>query len=334
MTVKSTYKAYFVNKEGKEPATTSIVQRSIENLPAGDVTIEVLYSSLNYKDALSATGAPGVTRNYPHVPGIDAAGTVIASETNQFHVGDNVLVTGYDLGMDTDGGYGQYIRVPANWVVPLPEGLSLKKSMILGTAGFTAALCVNLLLQNNLKPENGEVVVTGATGGVGSLAVALLSTLGYTVVASTGKNSEHDYLKSLGAATVIDRAELDDQSGRPLLKARWASAVDTVGGNTLSTVIKSTKLEGSVAACGVAGGSELNLTVFPFILRGIRLLGADSAMCPMDLRLKLWQKLATDWKINTLGEIHHTIKLEDLDDYIDKILKGQIRGRMLVDLGE
>ena len=222
MTLKPTYKAYLVNKEGKEPATASIVQRSTENLAAGDVTIEVIYSSLNYKDALSATGAPGVTRNYPHVPGIDAAGTVIASETDQFRVGDKVLVTGYDLGVDTDGGYGQYIRVPSNWVVPLPAELTFKESMILGTAGFTAALCVNLLIQNNIKSGDGEVVVTGATGGVGSLAVALLSKLGYTVVASTGKNSEHDYLKTIGAATIIDREELNEQTGRPLLKTRWS----------------------------------------------------------------------------------------------------------------
>jgi len=332
MTIEQKHRAYLVTKEEKQPAKSSIVYRSIDALPAGDVIIRVEYSSLNYKDALSASGSPGVTRNYPHVPGIDAAGTVAASDSPDFKIGDKVLVTGYDLGVDTDGGYGQYIRVPKGWVVPLPAGLSIKESMILGTAGFTAAICVNLILQNNLRPEHGEVVVTGATGGVASLAVALLAKLGFTVIASTGKTDQHDYLKSLGAADVIDRNELNDQSGKPLLKSRWAGAVDTVGGNILTTVLKSTKLEASVAACGVVGGPKLDLTVFPFILRGVRLLGADSAMCPRDLRLDLWKRLSTNWKLDNLEQITTTIKLEDLDEYVAKILKGQIRGRVLVDL--
>ena len=329
----NSYKAYLAVRNPDGSIQTSVTTRSKSDLPAGDVLIKVAYSSLNYKDALSATGAPGVTKNYPHVPGIDASGEVVESQVPEFKPGDAVLVTGYDLGVETDGGYGEYIRVPADWVVPIPSGLTKRESMIFGTAGFTAALSVHSLIHNNILPDSGPVLVTGATGGVGCIAVAILAKLDYTVIASTGKSSEHDFLKKLGASTVIDRDEINDQSGRPLLKSSYAGAVDTVGGNTLTTVVKSIQQHGSVAACGVVAGPKLELTVFPFILRGVRLLGVDSALCPNNLRHETWQKLAGDWKIDHLNDIATTIHLEELDSSVAAILKGKIRGRVIVEIG-
>ena len=243
-----------------------------------------------------------------------------------------MLVTGYDLGADTDGGYEEYIRVPADWVVPLPLDLSLKESMILGTAGFTAAIGVTAMLENNLRPSAGEVVVTGATGGVGSFAVALLAREKFQVVAATGKKDATDFLISLGAKRVISREELNDESGKALLRAVWAGGMDTVGGNTLSTLVRSTKNHGVISACGVVGGAELDLTVYPFILRGVRLIGVDSAQWPREPRWKIWRKLSHEWKIEQLESIATTITLEQLPDYIEKILKGQIRGRVVVEI--
>jgi acrylyl-CoA reductase (NADPH) len=332
MNLPDTYKAYLVTKDAENRASASIVKRKFTELPPGEVVIKVACSSLNYKDALSVTGSPGVTKNYPHVPGIDAAGVVVASESGQFKINDKVLVTGYDLGANTDGGYAEYIRVPADWIVPLPENLTLKESMIYGTAGFTAAICVAQLQRNGVRPEQGEVVITGASGGVGCVAVAILAKEGFQVVASTGKPEAHDFLKKLGATRVIGREELNDQSGRPMLKAVWAGAVDTVGNNTLATIVKSTIVQGSVAACGVVGGPKLDLTVFPFILRGVNLLGADSALWQMEPRRKLWHKLATDWKIDDLESISQMIGLDELDEHVAKILKGQIRGRAVVEI--
>lgn len=299
-------------------------------MPEGDVIIRVAYSSLNYKDALSATGSPGVTKNYPHVPGIDAAGEVEQSQDARYKPGDKVLVTGYDLGSNTDGGYSEYIRVPADWVVPLPENLSLKQSMMLGTAGFTAAIGVQLIQRNGVMPDSGEVVVTGATGGVGSIAVAILAKLGYQVVASTGKADAHEFLKQLGAHRIVDRSEFNDTSGRPLLKGVWAGGIDTVGGNTLSTLIRSVNVQGAVAACGVVAGPKLDLTVFPFILRGVNLLGIDSALWPREPRHEIWRKFADDWKLDNLDAITQTIGLDELDEYVALILKGKIRGRIVV----
>lgn len=330
MALPKNYKAYLVTKDAENRASAAIVNRPIDELSPGEVTIKVAYSSLNYKDALSATGNPGVTKNYPHVPGIDAAGVVIASDSDQFRIGDKVLVTGYDLGSNADGGYAELICVPAEWVVPLPDGLSLKESMIFGTAGFTAAICVEQLQRNGVLPEQGEIVVSGATGGVGCLAIGILAKEGYNVVASTGKADAHDFLKVLGASRIISREELDDQSGRPMLKSIWAGAVDTVGGNTLATIVKSINVQGSVAACGVVAGPKLDLTVFPFILRGVNLLGADSALWPREPRRQIWQKLATKWKLKNLEEISQTIGLPEIDESVKKILKGQIRGRTVV----
>jgi acrylyl-CoA reductase (NADPH) len=330
MNSRQSFKAYLVSKDKNGNTTSSIVTRTIKDLPLGDVIIKVAYSSLNYKDALSATGNPGVTKNYPHVPGIDAAGKVVSSESEEFIIGDEVLVTGYDLGTNTDGGYSEYVRVPSKWVVPLPKNISLIESMILGTAGFTAAVGMQLLLENGLHPEMGEVLVTGATGGVGCFAVTILARNGFSVVASTGKNESHEFLKTLGAHRIINRSMLNDTSGRALLKSVWAGGIDTVGGNTLTTLLKSSKQHGCVAACGVVAGQNLDLTVFPFILRGVRLLGIDSAQWPKTSRLLIWQKLANEWKPKNLDNFSQIIGLEDLEKYITRILKGKIRGRIVV----
>jgi acrylyl-CoA reductase (NADPH) len=308
-----------------------IRQRELSDLPAGELLIEVKYSSLNYKDALSASGNKGVTRKYPHTPGIDAAGVVATSSTSQFGAGDQVIVTGFDLGMNTAGGFGQYITVPASWAVKLPQGMTLKESMAYGTAGLTAALCVMRLMAFGLSKDSGEVLVTGATGGVGSVAVGILAKLGFNVVAATGKTNEKDFLTQLGAKTIISRDEANDTSGRPLQKGRWAGVVDAVGGNILATAIKSTKYGGLVAACGNTMSADLAISVYPFILRGVSLLGVDSVEIPMNTRLRTWQKLGHDWKFDLSGFVSECA-LEELSPKIDLILKGGIRGRVVVDL--
>lgn len=323
------FKALVVSEENGK-FIRIVAERKIDDLPAGDVLINVKYSSLNYKDALSATGNKGVTRKYPHTPGIDAAGIVAASSSYKFKAGDEVLVTGYDLGMNTSGGFAEYIRVPVEWIVKLPQGLTLKESMIYGTAGFTAALSLYKLQQCSEEKITGEVLVTGATGGVGSLAVALLSKNDYDVVASTGKKDKADFMKKLGAKEVINREDVDDKSGKPLLTRRWKAAVDTVGGNILATVIKQMDYRSSVAACGNTYSPELNTTVFPFILRGVNLLGINSAETPMDLRLKIWHKLASEWKPDCLDEIYTECSLEQLNEKIDLILQGKITGRVVI----
>jgi len=325
------FKALVVTEENGK-FIRKIDERKIDDLPAGDVLIKVKYSSLNYKDALSAIGNKGVTRKYPHTPGIDATGIVAETSSNKFKEGDEVLVTGYDLGMNTSGGFAEYIRVPAEWIVKLPKGLAIKESMVFGTAGFTAALALYKLEQCSEVKIQGEVLVTGATGGVGSLAVAILSKNGYQVVASTGKKDQTEYLKKIGAKEVIGRDEVDDKSNRPLLNRRWKAAIDTVGGNILATVIKQMDYRCSVASCGNTYSPELHTTVFPFILRGVNLLGINSAETPMDLRLKIWEKLANEWKPYCLDEIYTECSLEQLSDKIDLILQGQIIGRVVIKL--
>jgi putative YhdH/YhfP family quinone oxidoreductase len=322
-----------VSETPEKTFTREIRERALNDLPAGELIIEVKYSSLNYKDALSATGNKGVTRKYPHTPGIDAAGVVVDSTTKLFAVGDQVTVTGFDLGMNTSGGFGHYISVPALWATRLPQGLSLKDSMGYGTAGLTAALCIIRLMASGLSKDSGEVLVTGATGGVGSVAVAILGKLGFNVVAATGKASEHDFLKDLGATSILSREEANDTSGRPLQKPRWAGAIDTVGGNILATALKTAKYGGMVAACGNAMSPELNINVFPFILRGVSLLGVDSVEIPMRARQMAWTKLAGEWKVD-LGKLLTEVSLEELNPKIDAILKGDIRGRVLVDLSK
>jgi acrylyl-CoA reductase (NADPH) len=280
----SSFQALVVRETADGEFTRQIEERALADLPDGEVLVCVHYSSLNYKDALSASGHKDVTRSYPHTPGIDAAGVVEESVAAEFRPGDPVIVTSYDLGMNTPGGWGQYIRVPAAWVVPLPQDLTLRESMIYGTAGFTAALSVHRLEAHGLAPDAGEVLVTGATGGVGSLAVAILARAGYQVVAASGKADAGPFLRDLGAAEVVDREAVRDDSGRPLLRGRWAGAVDTVGGEYLATALKSTQYGGAVACCGLVASADLPTTVYPFILRGVSLLGVDSQACPMDTR--------------------------------------------------
>lgn len=311
---------------------SSLVERSIDDLPEGDVLVEVQYSSINYKDALSASGSKAVTRNYPHTPGIDAAGKVVSSSSAEFSEGDEVIVIGYDLGMNTSGAFGQMIRVPAEWVVKKPAGLSSREAMILGTAGFTAALCVEKLLINGVSPADGSVLVTGATGGVGIVAVAILKKLGFTVVASTGKSSSHDLLTQMGATEIIDRAVLSENNPRPMLKETWAAAVDVVGGDTLFNVVKSISYGGSVACCGLVQSPAFSGTVLPFILRGVNLLGVDSVMLPLEKKAAIWNKLAGEWKLDNLEAICQEIGFDELEDSLAQVLSGGAVGRFLLKL--
>ncbi len=332
MTKAKTFKAMVVKEAENGRFDRSITERSTQDLPAGDVLVQVRYSSLNYKDLLSATGNKGVTRNYPHTPGIDAAGVVVESSGGEFKDGDEVIVTSYDLGMNTDGGFGQYIRVPAAWVVPLPNGLSLKESMVYGTAGFTAGLSILRLIEHGIGPEDGNILVSGATGGVGSLSVSILSRLGYRVTAVSGRSDQAAFLQSLGAAEVVDIEEAADDSGRPLLKGRWAGSVDTVGGEILATTLKSTHLHGAVACCGNVASAELPINVFPFILRGVTLYGIDSQNCPMPSRRKVWERLAGEWKIDHPEGLITEIGLQELDGAIQQMQERKHRGRTIVRL--
>ena len=326
------FKAMVVSRTEDGKFTREITTRQIDSLPDGEVLLNVKYSSLNYKDALSAIGNRGVTKNYPHTPGVDAAGVVEDSKSGEFEPGDKVIVHGYDLGMDTSGGFGQYVRVPAKWVVSLPEGLELKESMMYGTAGFTAAQSVLRIVEGGVGPEDGKILVTGATGGVGSMAVAILGKAGYSVTASTGKPEQGRFLADLGAEEVIGREDLTDSSGRLLLKGQWAGVVDTVGGEMLATAIKSTRQRGVVTTCGNVASHELNINVYPFILRGITLVGIDSASCPMKRRRLVWEKMSGEWKLDILERMCRTVSLENLDPEIEVILKGGQVGRVMVDL--
>jgi putative YhdH/YhfP family quinone oxidoreductase len=328
--MSDTLSCYLVTKDASGNLAASVAQRSLDDLPAGEVLIRVAYSSLNFKDALSAAGHPGVTRKFPHVPGIDAAGTVVKSSSDRVRVGDEVIVTGNDLGQNTWGGFATHIRVPADWTLPLPNGLSAREAMIFGTAGLTAALCVNQLQRHDV-PRDGEVVVTGATGGVGSIAVAILAKAGYTAVASTGKAESHAFLRELGASKIVGREEVDDTSGKPILAERWAGAVDTVGGTTLAAIVKSLKRDGCATACGLVGGIDLPLSVYPFILRGAVLVGIDSVYCPRATREAMWQKLAGPWRPKNLDTIAtEEVGLDEVGDAIERIRAGKIVGRVLV----
>lgn len=323
------FPVYLATRAADGAVSAGVVDKGIDDLPAGDVLIRVAYSSLNYKDALSATGHPGVTRVYPHVPGIDAAGVVAQSRDARFHDGDAVLVTGYDLGVNTWGGFAGYVRVPAEWVVSLPQGLTLREAMILGTAGFTAALSVDALRTSGIADDQ-PVLVTGGSGGVGSVAVAILAKLGYAVTAVTGKPDAAEYLRGLGARAVIARDELGAAADKGLLPARWGAAVDTAGGIVLDAVLKGTCYGGAVAACGLVAGAELHTHVYPFILRGVRLLGIDSVACPMERRRSIWARLAGEWKPPRLDAMTAEITLDGLDAAIARMLKGGLRGRIFV----
>ena len=328
----NTFNALWVTEDESGNFQRIITTRNVADLPEGDVLVRIHYAALNYKDALSATGNKGVTRQYPHTPGVDGAGVIEESKHPDFHQGDKVIVTGYDLGMNTDGAFAEYIRVPAGWVVPLPNGLNLKESMIIGTGGVTAGIGLHKMEMMGQKPDHGPIVVSGATGGVGSMAVAILSRAGYTVIAATGKEEATSYLKSIGATEVVDREFINDDSSRPLMKPKWAGAIDTVGGNTLATLLKGCKPKGNVASCGLVGTPNLSTTVFPFILNGINLLGLDSASLPMEQRRELWNKLAGEWRVSDLEKLTTVCSLKELDPYIDKILKGETRGRVIVEM--
>jgi acrylyl-CoA reductase (NADPH) len=325
-----TFKAFVVEEQSDGSFKGAIKDRELSALPEGEVLIKVMYSSLNYKDALSSIGNRGVTRAYPHTPGIDAAGVIYADSSGTFNEGDEVIVTSYDLGMNTPGGYGQYIRVPVSWVVSKPEGLSLRQCMSYGTAGLTAAISVHKLMSAGV--DSGSVLVTGATGGVGSVAVGILAKAGYSVTALSGKPDAVDFLKALGAAEVVGRDAVQSDSKKPLLKQVWDGAVDTVGGDILAATLKSISYGGAVTCCGLVAAAELNTTVLPFILRGVTLLGVDSVSYPMPLRQQLWDKLATVWKFAALDDITREVSLDDLQAEIDSILKGGQKGRVVVKL--
>lgn len=333
MTIPATYRALWIEEQPNGEFTRTIAELPINKLPEHEVLIRVHYAGLNYKDALSARGHKGITRSFPHTPGVDAAGVVVNSSDSNFLLGEEVLVTGYDLGMNTFGGFAEYVRVPAAWVVSKPTGISLKESMVLGTAAFTAGLSLTKMERMGQTPELGPVLVTGASGGVGSMAVAILALAGYEVIASTGSESAHAFLKGLGATTILDRTEVDEQSERLLLRPRWAGAIDTVGGNTLATALKACSRRGSVAACGLVASHELNMTVYPFLLNGVNLLGVDSAETAMDQRLEVWNKLAGEWRIPNIESLGEFCSLEEIaNSQIDRILAGKTQGRVVAEL--
>ena len=325
--------ALVARKQEDGSCTRAIEERGTADLPPGEVLIRVHYSSLNYKDALSANGNTGITKHYPHTPGIDAAGVVAESSDPDFRAGEEVICTGYDLGMNTAGGMGQYIRVPAAWVVRRPEGLSLLEAMRYGTAGFTAALSVLALRDNGVLPESGEVLVSGATGGVGSVAVHLLSRLGHPVTALSGKPEAEPYLRDLGATAVLSRQELLANPEKLLLPSRWAGALDTVGGPILAAAIKGTRMDGVITCCGNAASEDLPLNVYPFILRGVRLIGIYAANCAMDRRLRVWRKLA-EWQLPKMAELSRIVPLAQVPEEMAAMLAGKSKGRVVVDMRE
>ena len=322
------FRAYRIfNENGK--VHSRLVETTLNELDAGEVVLKAAYSSVNYKDALAATGVGKVIRRFPCIGGIDVSGVVISSTDSRFKKGDEIIVTSYDLGVSHDGGYADYARVPAAWVVPLPKGLSLFDAMAIGTAGYTAALAIHIMEQNDLKPANGKVAVNGATGGVASIGIDMLAKLGYQVVAITGKDGEHDYLKKLGATEVLSRHKLE-MGTRPLEKALWAGALDSVGGEQLAWLIRTMQQNGVIGSFGNAGGIELHTTVLPFILRGVRLLGVDSANTAMPLRRTIWARLAGDLRPRHLAEIAGTVSLDQLPGVFEKMLRAQARGRTVV----
>lgn len=327
-----TFKAVVVNKQD-EDFSLRVEQVNLDKLSKGNVLIEVHYSGINYKDGLASVPNGKIVRSYPHIPGIDLAGVVVESDDDRYKTGDKVIATSYEIGVSHSGGYSQYANIPADYIVPLPEGLSLKEAMIIGTAGFTAALSVLRLEENGLKPENGKVLVTGATGGVGSFGVAMLAKLGYNVEASTGKESEHEYLTAIGAGSIIARDEVYNGNLKTLEKQQWAGAIDPVGGATLAAIASKLQYNGSVAVSGLTGGGDVPTSVYPFILRGVNILGIDSVYCPMETRLKVWERVASDLKIDDLTPfIAKEVSLDELPELLPTILQGGIRGRIIANI--
>ena len=319
-----------VTTEDNKSFINSIEKKDISTLPDNDTLVKVKFSSLNYKDALSASGNKGVTRNYPHTPGIDAAGIIEETTSKNFQVGDEVIITGYDMGMNTFGGFGEYIRVPQEWIVKKPGNLSLSESMAFGTAGLTAGLCLRKLLLHGLKPDDGEVFVSGVTGGVGIISLMLFSKLGFDVTAITGKMDQEKLLKNLGAKTVLDRNDLDSDLISPLQKPIYAGGIDAVGGKILSNLICSTSQRAAIACCGMVGGLSLDTSIFPFILRGLSLFGIDSAESLLETKEEVWNNFATSWKLEKIDENIKDISLNELPSEIDKILDGKQIGRVRI----
>jgi acrylyl-CoA reductase (NADPH) len=330
--LNDSFKALVVNKTESD-FSVKVEDLTLNDLPEGDVLIKVSYSSVNYKDGLASTPDGKIVRSYPFIPGIDLSGVVVRSNDSRFKEGDEVIATSYEIGVSHYGGYSEYAQLPGNWVVPLPDGLSLKEAMIYGTAGFTAALSVQRLEENGVTPDKGKVLVTGATGGVGSIAAAILAKRGYHVVASTGKQSEQDFLFEIGASEILTREDVTGENIRALDKQLWAAAVDPVGGKTLASILSKITYNGSVAVSGLTGGGDVPATVFPFILRGVNLLGIDSVYCPMETRIALWKRMASDFKPDNLLKVMRTeVSLEELPNYLSLILKGEARGRTIVKL--
>lgn len=325
------YRALVVRETSDKTFKKEIEEISLELLPPGDVLIRVMYSSLNYKDMLSSYGNRGVTKKYPHTPGIDSAGIVEESSSPDFKPGDEVIVTSYDLGMNTSGGLGEYIRVPSSWIVKKPHGISLKECMIFGTAGFTAALSILRLTEYGIK-GGVDVLVTGGSGGVGSIAISIFRHIGFHVTAVNGLNDESAFLKEIGASEIISISDFIDTEGKPLLKERWAACVDTVGGDLLTTAIRSIMANGAVTCCGNAASPDIPLTVYPFILRGVALFGIDSQNCPMPTRSRAWNMISNEWKFPWLESLSTEVSLSDVIPEIDKIKNGKHRGRTIVNL--
>ena len=327
-------KAFVVEKVGEDEFKSSIQDVETPKCEKNEVVIKVTYSSLNYKDALSSVGNPGVSKHFPHITGIDVAGTVFESTSPIFKVGERVLVTGYDMGMNSNGGHAQYVKIPASWVARIPDAISDREIMTFGTAGLTAALSVNELIENGIKPESGDILVTGATGGVGSIAIAILSKLGYNITAISGKKERIDFLKKIGANEVILREEFEEESKKTLLREKYAGVVDTVGGKILVNALKQIKYDGVATCCGLTSSHELNTNVFPFILRGVRLIGIDSVECKLEKKQAAWEKLASRWKINSLNSIINEISLDEIKAAYEHLLSGKAVGRYVVKIKE
>lgn len=323
------FQALFIEKEA-DNTSLHFRETTLDNLPENEVTIEVHYSGINYKDGLAVLPEGKIVNQYPFIPGIDASGVVIESKSDRFQVGDEVIVTSYDFGVIYFGGYSEFIRVPAEWVVPLPQGLSLKEAMILGTAGFTAALSVDALESSGVRPETGKIAVSGATGGVGSLSTAILAKRGFSVVASSGKKDAKDFLQKFGVSEVVSREAFQPEKIRALDKQLYAGAIDCVGGKPLSYLLTAVQYGGAVTTCGMSAGGKLDTTVFPFILRGVQLLGIDSVLCPMQKRTQIWQRLATDFKLANLEELATEINFQTLPEALHQVMNGGVTGRYLV----